>query len=127
MPTSSSINWYASSASSWFCPNGRPKLSPSGSSILLNELANRAVAAANISPPAFFRVIEDLSPTLLIDEADTFLNANEALKGILNAGYKRKTAFVFRAVNSDPSIQTTIHEVVPNLGHPSSGGLGKPN
>jgi len=39
---------------------------------LLNELANRAVASSNISPPAFFRVIEDLSPTLLIDEVDNF-------------------------------------------------------
>src|SRR5205807_2657154 len=64
---------------------------------VLNELAHRAVTASNISPPAFFRVIEDLSPTLLIDEADTFLRGNEQLKGILNAGYKKKTAFVLRA------------------------------
>ena len=41
---------------------------------LLNELAHRAIASSNISPPAFFRVIEDLSPTLLIDEVDTFLS-----------------------------------------------------
>src|SRR3989475_7544378 len=67
---------------------------------LLNELANRAVASSNISPPAFFRVIEDLSPTLLIDEVDTFLAGNDQLKGILNAGYRRDTAFVFRAGNS---------------------------
>src|SRR5260221_4941748 len=46
---------------------------------LLNELANRAVASSNISPPAFFRVIEELSPTLLIDEVDTFLNGNDQL------------------------------------------------
>src|ERR1043166_236022 len=52
---------------------------------LLNELANRAVASSNISPPAFFRVIEDLSPTLLIDEVDTFLAGNDQLKGILHA------------------------------------------
>src|SRR6059036_2760406 len=65
---------------------------------LLNELANRAVASSNISPPAFFRVIEDLSPTLLIDEVDTFLAGNDQLKGILNSGYHRKTAFVLRAV-----------------------------
>jgi hypothetical protein len=66
---------------------------------VLNELARNAIAASNISPPAFFRVIEDLSPTLLIDEADTFLNANDTLRGILNAGYKKKTAFVYRAAN----------------------------
>jgi hypothetical protein len=64
---------------------------------VINELAHRAITAANISPPAFFRVIEDLSPTLLIDEADTFLRGNDQLRGILNAGYKRKTAYVLRA------------------------------
>ena len=70
---------------------------------LLAELANRAVASSNISPPAFFRVIEDLSPTLLIDEMDTFLKGNDQLKGILNSGYTRKTAFVLRAGPSAPS------------------------
>src|SRR5688572_2147539 len=40
---------------------------------VLSELANRAVVAANISPPALFRVIAETRPTLLIDEADTFL------------------------------------------------------
>src|SRR5213592_2985439 len=70
---------------------------------ILNELANRAIASSNISPPAFFRVIEDISPTLLIDEVDTFLTGNDQLKGILNAGYKKKTAFVLRAAPSAPS------------------------
>jgi hypothetical protein len=70
---------------------------------VLNELAHRALASSNISPPAFFRVIEDLAPTLLIDEVDTFLSGNEQLKGILNAGYNRKTAFVLRAAASAPS------------------------
>jgi hypothetical protein len=54
--------------------------------------------ASNVSPPALFRVIEELQPTLLIDEADTFLHANEPLRGILNSGYTRKTAFVLRVI-----------------------------
>src|SRR6266496_2068434 len=69
---------------------------------LLSELAHRAVAAANISPPAFFRVIEELCPTLLIDETDTFLPGNDQLKGILNSGYKKKTGFVLRAAPISP-------------------------
>src|SRR5438128_548673 len=44
---------------------------------ILSELANRAVVASNVSSPAFFRVIEDLQPTLMIDEVDTFLHGNE--------------------------------------------------
>src|ERR1041385_6543248 len=38
---------------------------------VLSKLVNRPVAAANISPPAFFRLIEEVRPTLLIDETDT--------------------------------------------------------
>jgi len=70
---------------------------------VLNELAHRALSSANISPPAFFRVIEDLCPTLLIDEADTFLHRNDQLQGIFNSGYKRKTAFVLRVGPSGPA------------------------
>src|SRR4051794_4066477 len=33
---------------------------------VLSEMVNRPVVAANISSPAFFRVIEDTKPTLLI-------------------------------------------------------------
>jgi hypothetical protein len=77
---------------------------------LLKELAHRAVASSNISPPAFFRVIEQFSPTLLIDEVDTFLTRNDQLQGILNAGYKRDTAFVFRAGSSPASNEETDTE-----------------
>jgi hypothetical protein len=74
---------------------------------VLSELVNRPVVAANISSPAFFRVIEEARPTLLIDEADTLLTGNDELRGILNAGYSRKTAFVVRvgqAANCEPRI-----------------------
>ena len=43
---------------------------------VLCELVNRPVVASNISSPAFFRVIEEKEPTLLIDEADTVLHRN---------------------------------------------------
>ena len=59
---------------------------------VLSQLVNRPVVAANISSSAFFRVIEEVRPTLLIDEADTFLQGNEELRGILNSGYTRQTA-----------------------------------
>jgi putative DNA primase/helicase len=69
---------------------------------LLSELVNRPVVASNISSPAFFRVIAETRPTLLIDEADTFLCGDSELKGILCSGYRRATAFVVRVANSDP-------------------------
>jgi hypothetical protein len=57
---------------------------------------NRAAVSSNISSSAFFRAIEDLQPTLLIDEADTNLRGKDDLSGILNAGYTKPTAFVWR-------------------------------
>src|SRR5438874_4233464 len=45
------------------------------------------------------RAIEELRPTLLIDEADTLLPGNAQLRGILNAGYTLKMAYVLRVTN----------------------------
>ena len=63
---------------------------------LLGRLASRSLTAANISPSAMFRVIEQTQPTLLIDEADTFLEGRDELAGILNAGYRKGNAYVLR-------------------------------
>jgi len=72
---------------------------------VLSELVSRPVVASNISPPALFRVIEEARPTLLIDEADTFLQANDEMRGILNSGYTRKTAYVVRVANQANQLQ----------------------
>jgi putative DNA primase/helicase len=37
-------------------------------------------------------------PTVLIDEADTFLNNSDELRGIVNAGHSKSTAYVIRTV-----------------------------
>jgi hypothetical protein len=49
----------------------------------------KPLPTANVTAAAVFRVVEAAEPTLLIDEADTFLSENEDLRGILNAGHKR--------------------------------------
>jgi len=66
---------------------------------LLSQLVCRPEIAANISPSAFFRVIEETRPTLFIDEGDTFLKKHGELRGILNAGYTRESAYVVRVAN----------------------------
>jgi putative DNA primase/helicase len=68
---------------------------------LLKRLVHRALAASNISPAALFRCVEKWGPTLLIDEADTFLQENEELRGIINSGHTRDTAFVIRTVGDE--------------------------
>ena len=56
----------------------------------------RALSASNISSAAVYRTVEAYCPTLLLDEADTFVKDNEELRGILNAGHTREKAFVIR-------------------------------
>ncbi len=68
---------------------------------VLRHLVLRALPASSISPAALFRAIEAWSPTLLVDEADTFINGNDALRGVINAGHTRDTAFVIRTVGDD--------------------------
>jgi len=72
---------------------------------VLSEVANRVIVSSNISSPAFYRVIEEKQPTLLIDEADTLLPGNDELRGILNAGYRLKTAYVVRVSNQEKEVK----------------------
>jgi putative DNA primase/helicase len=75
-----------------------------GKSTLLDWLARlvqRPLATSNILPAALFRSIEKWRPTLLIDEADTFLKDNEELRGILNSGHTRGSAYVIRTVGDE--------------------------
>jgi len=64
--------------------------------ILLLYLTPRSELASNISSSAVFRYIEDVRPTLLIDEADSFVSENEEMRGILDSGHTRAAAHVIR-------------------------------
>jgi hypothetical protein len=67
---------------------------------VLSRLVSRPLPTTNASASAIFRVVELHRPTLLIDEADTFLPENEELRGILNSGHRRG-GFVIRTVGED--------------------------
>jgi hypothetical protein len=56
---------------------------------VIEVLAARTMLTSNISAAAVFRTVEIAKPTLLVDEADTFLNENEGLRGTLNSGHRR--------------------------------------
>lgn len=68
---------------------------------LVGEFVARPLMASNISPAALFRAVERWKPTLLIDEADTFVGSSDELRGIVNAGHYRNTAYVIRTVGDD--------------------------
>ena len=68
---------------------------------VLGRLVPRPLPAANVTAAAVFRTIEAASPTLLLDEADTFLRKSDELRGVLNSGHHRATAYVVRTVGDD--------------------------
>jgi putative DNA primase/helicase len=70
--------------------------------IVLYFLTPRSELSSNVTAPALFRYIEDVRPTLLIDEADSFVKDNEELRGILNSGHTRAAANVIRTVDHKP-------------------------
>jgi Protein of unknown function (DUF3631)/Domain of unknown function (DUF3854) len=61
---------------------------------LLLLVCRRGLVTANISAAALFRAVESARPTLLIDEADSYLTEAEDLRGVLNAGYRFDGAVV---------------------------------
>jgi len=71
--------------------------------LILEGLVPRPLLLSNITPSAVFRAIEKYRPTLLIDEADSFVTAkgNEDLRGLLNSGHRRGGATTVRSVGSD--------------------------
>ena len=62
----------------------------------------RAVSSSsNITAAALFRIVEKYSPTLLVDEADTFFGGQCRARGVMNSGHRRSSAFVVRTVGED--------------------------
>jgi putative DNA primase/helicase len=99
-------------ASTWFEPaaqvapilNIRSPLPRCGKTTLLDlirRLSKRPLAASSITAAALFRTVEKCCPTLVIDEADSFFSENEEMRGVLNSGHTRQTAFVIRTVGDD--------------------------
>ncbi len=68
---------------------------------IVSALVPRVLLASNISPAALFRAVEKYRPTLLIDEAETFVVLSDELKGLLNAGHTRQTACAIRTVGDE--------------------------
>jgi putative DNA primase/helicase len=70
---------------------------------LIGRLCFHQLNCSNITGPALFRAIEKWHPTILIDEADSFLTdpQNNDIRGMINSGHEREFAFVVRAGSKD--------------------------
>jgi uncharacterized protein DUF3631 len=74
---------------------------------LTAALAYRPLPAVNITVAALYRTVEQFAPTLIVDEADTFVLTNLGLRGIINSGHTRATAFVIRTAGHEPRLFST--------------------
>lgn len=86
---------------------------------LLTRLVYRPIAVSNITVAALFRSIEKWSPTLIIDEGDSFVGLNEELRGILNSGHSKDLAYTIRCVgkNHEPTrFKTWCAKVIVGIG-----------
>lgn len=72
---------------------------------LLIGLLPNPMPTSNATPAVIYRSIEYGFPTLIIDEADTFMDNTDRLTGILNSGHKRATAHVHRCVGDDHKVK----------------------
>ena len=88
---------------------------------ILYRIVWRPLTAANITAASLFRSVEKWTPTLLIDEADSFLMGNDELRGVLNSGHRRDTAKVIRTAGDE-------HEprVFSTWGAKAIAQIGKP-
>jgi putative DNA primase/helicase len=72
---------------------------------LLSKLVSKPLPASNMLSAAMYRVIEQLRPTLLIDEVDTWLKENEESRGVINSGHTKELAFVLRCDSDSGEVQ----------------------
>jgi putative DNA primase/helicase len=91
-----------------------------GKTTLLSSLCwcvRRAMIASNMSAAVVFRAVDEGQPTLLLDEADTFLNKQREMRGILNSGHDPQTAFVYRVEQGrNRQYKTASPKVIASIG-----------
>jgi len=92
----------------------------------IQSMAKEGVLASNISGAAIYRITEGLQPTLMIDEADTFLKTGEhELVGLINSSHTKAAAMVVRCVGENyqakpfstwmPMVLASIGELPPTI------------
>lgn len=78
---------------------------------IFGYLVLRPLQAANMTASFLFRAIEAWHPTILVDEADTFIRGSDELKGLVNAGHTRAHAFVGRNVSVGDGYEPKMFDV----------------
>jgi len=72
---------------------------------LLKESLRKPLYTANVTPASLFRLIEVVTPCLILDECDNLLKTNPELLSMLNAGITRREAIVYRCCGDDSEVR----------------------
>lgn len=96
-----------------------------GKTTLLDVLEGvvwKPLQASNISSAALFRTIDAFGGcTIMIDEADTFLNDKPEIDGIINSGHRKSGAFTVRLVGDShepKQFSTWSPNIIAMIGKP---------
>jgi len=68
--------------------------------MVLSVLVPRVFFTTDTTAPVLWEVTTAFKPTIIVDEADTFMRGNEALRGFFNAGHIKALASVTRVRGS---------------------------
>lgn len=72
---------------------------------LLCKLTRRPLKSGSISPAALFRAIEQLQPTLILDENEKYLEPGSDLHALLNEGHCRADGNVLRVLGEKQELR----------------------
>lgn len=89
---------------------------------ILIGLVWKPLPSSNITPAAIYRVIEHIGGTIVIDEADTFINnPNSEINGIINSGHRKSAAYVLRCQGEEhepKQFSTWAPNIIAMIGKP---------
>ena len=69
---------------------------------VLHELVYRPVPfSGQVTAAVLFRMVEAHAPTLMLDEADTYIREDGTLRSVVNGSQRRRLAYVWRCVEPD--------------------------
>jgi hypothetical protein len=68
---------------------------------VLFKLCRKTLSTANMRSATLFRIAEKWHPSIMVDEADTFMKTDDEMSGLINAGHTRDSAFAWRLVGDN--------------------------
>ena len=72
---------------------------------LTGAVSYKALHASSLTPAVVFRIIDKEGPTILADEADTYVYENEDMRNVFNLGHTKSAARVLRCAPNTHEVE----------------------